>query len=292
MLTRNDSLKTTNNCYLNANKVEYIVVHYTALLTDIRNFCLNQKNNDCNGSAHDFVSETEWYQSIDPKHGAYSVGDDNGYGRFPNGITNTNSLNIEMVADAYSLPPAKTIENTAEIVAYYMKLYKVPLDKVVRHYDASYKQCPYNMHGSNNAEWAKFKGMVKNYYDGKVKKTMITKYNGKYINMGDWCPRWRIFDIFNDELLGEIIPKAHNGLSYEILGCTKDTDKEKMFIIKTGFAGLVSVLHWEDGNSSITDVPKYGDKKANIEEGKKIEELEKENKELKEKIEAGKKALG
>lgn len=167
MLTRNDSLKTTNNCYLNKNKIEYIVVHYTALLTSIINFCLNQKNNNVNGSAHDFVSENEWYQSIDPKHGAYAVGDDNGYGVYPSGITNYNSLNIEMIAEPYKLPPAKTIQNTAEIVAYYMKLYNVPLSKVVRHYDASYKPCPYGMHGNGNVEWNKFKNLVKEYYEGK-----------------------------------------------------------------------------------------------------------------------------
>lgn len=289
MLTRNDDYKSTTLCYLNQNNIEYITVHYTSCFAPAKNFCLSIRDMNCSGSAHDFVDDNSWYLAIDHKHGAYAVGDDNGYGRYPNGITNTNSLNIEMVAEPYSLPSTKTIQNTAEIVAYYMKLYKVPLDKVVRHYDASYKQCPYGMYGKNNSEWIKFKSMVKNYYEGKVNKTMITKYNGKYINMNSWVPRWRIFDIFSDELKGEIIPKAHNGLSYEILGCTKDTKEEKVFIVKTGFAGLVSVLHWEDGNSSITDVPKYGEIKKG--DSEKVMELEKENKELKQKVENAKKVL-
>ena len=63
--------------------------------------------------------------------------------------------------------------------------------------------------------------------------------------------------IYSDELLGEINPQSNKGLSYEILGCLEDTDKQKKFIIKTGYMGLVYVLHWEDGNSSITDAPKY-----------------------------------
>lgn len=291
MLTRNDSLRSTKNCFLNANKVEYITLHYTACVAPAKNFCLNQMNNDLSngGSAHDFVSETEWYQSIDPKHGAWSVGDDQGYGVYPFGITNYNSLNIEMISAPYTLPSEKTRQNAAEIVAYYMKVYNVPIGKVVRHYDATRKECPYGMHGKDNLVWENFIELVKKYYEGKVVKVIDNKYNGKYLNMGDWVPRWRLYDIYTDELKGEIIPSANKGLSYEILGCLEDTDKQKKSIIKTGFAGLVYVYHLEDGNSSITDAARYGVKVS--EEGKKIEELQKENKELKDKVENAKKVL-
>ena len=152
---------STRNCYVGGNIVKYIVVHYTACYAPVKNFCLSQMNNDLNGSAHDFVGDNEWYCSIAHTNRAWSVGDDNGYGRFPNGITNSNTLNIEMVAKPYELPSAKTIENTAEIVAYYMKMYNVPLSRVVRHYDASYKPCPYGMHGNNNAKWNEFKNKVR-----------------------------------------------------------------------------------------------------------------------------------
>lgn len=168
MLTRNDSLKSTRNCYLNQNTVKYIVVHYTACDAPARNFALSQMNNDLGGSAHDFVDSTSWYCAIDHKHGAWAVGDNQGYGVYPNGITNYNSLNIEMVAPPWQLPPTKTIENTAEIVAYYMKVYNVPISRVVRHYDASYKQCPYGMHGNNNPVWNSFKAKVQAYYNGTV----------------------------------------------------------------------------------------------------------------------------
>ena len=166
MLKRNDSLMSTRNCYVGGNIVKYIVVHYTGCYAPVKNFCLSQMNNDLNGSAHDFVGDNEWYCSIAHTNRAWSVGDDNGYGRFPNGITNSNTLNIEMVAKPYELPSAKTIENTAEIVAYYMKVYNVPLSRVVRHYDASYKPCPYGMHGNINAKWSEFKNKVNYYYNG------------------------------------------------------------------------------------------------------------------------------
>lgn len=283
MLKRNDSLVSTKCCYLNENSIKYIVVHYTACYAPAKNFVDNIRFERVEGSAHDFVDDDSWYLAIEHKHGAWSVGDDQGYGRYPNGITNTNSLNIEMVAAAYSLPSEKTIKNTAEIVAYYMKLYKVPIERVVRHYDASYKQCPYGMHGANNTQWNKFKAKVKSYYDGKEVKKLTRDFESKYINMMDWCPRWRLFNLYSDEVVGEINPKGNGGLSYEILGCLENTEKQKKFIIKTSYKGLVYVLHWDDGNSSITDVPRYGVKQS--------EAIYRENEELKEKIEQAKKIL-
>ena len=179
MLKRNDSLISARNCYIGGNTIKYIVVHYTGCYAPAKNFCLSQRNNDLNGSAHDFVDDNEWYCSIAHTNRTWSVGDDNGYGRFPNGITNSNTLNIEMIAKPYELPSAKTIENTAEIVAYYMKVYNVPLSRVVRHYDASYKPCPYGMHGNNNAKWNEFKNKVNYYYNGvKPQQTTTTQTSG------------------------------------------------------------------------------------------------------------------
>lgn len=173
MLLRNDSLKTNKNFYPNSNEVKYIVVHYTGYFAPIKNFALNQKNNDLSnaGSAHEFVNDSEWYLSIDHCHGAWAVGDNQGYGVYPNGITNYNSLNIEMCCCDESLNVSeKTKKNTAEIVAYYMKQYNVPIERVVRHYDATYKQCPLDMAPNNpyvkgEENWKQFKKWVLEYFN-------------------------------------------------------------------------------------------------------------------------------
>lgn len=164
MLTRNDSLRSTRNCYPNSNTVKYIVVHYTGCMAPAKNFCLSQMNNDLGGSAHDFVDDNSWYNAIEHKHGAWAVGGGTSYGP-----TNYNTLNIEMVANPWQLPSAKTIANTVEIVAYYMKVYNIPIDRVVRHYDCNSirKPCPYGMEGSNNAKWNEFKKAVLEKYNGK-----------------------------------------------------------------------------------------------------------------------------
>ena len=171
MLKRNDSLRTTRDCYLNSNTVKYIVVHYTGYFAPIKNYCLSQMNNDLNGSAHDFVDDNEWYNSIEHKHGAWAVGDDQGYGRYPNGIRNDNSISIEMCCCNANLDVSeKTMKNTAEIVAYYMKVYNVPLQNVKRHYDASYKECPRDMTPyvkDGESRWGVFLSWVQRAYNGE-----------------------------------------------------------------------------------------------------------------------------
>ena len=181
MLNRNDNYKSTRNCYIGGNTVYYIVVHYTGCYAPAKNFCLSQMNNDLGGSAHDFVDDNEWYCAIDHNNCAWAVGDDEGYGRFPNGITNSNSLNIEMCCCNANLDVSDTTaKNTAEIVAYYMKLYNVPIERVKRHYDASYKSCPRDMSpavSDGNSRWGVFLSWVQKAYNGESLTSTTTTNN-------------------------------------------------------------------------------------------------------------------
>ena len=181
MLNRNDNYKSTRNCYIGGNTIYYIVVHYTGCYAPAKNFCLSQMNNDLGGSAHDFVDDNEWYCAIDHNNCAWAVGDDEGYGRFPNGITNSNSLNIEMCCCNANLDVSDTTaKNTAEIVAYYMKLYNVPIERVKRHYDASYKSCPRDMSPTvpdGNSRWGVFLSWVQKAYNGESLTSTTTTNN-------------------------------------------------------------------------------------------------------------------
>ena len=49
-----------------------------------------------------------------------------------------------------------TKKNTIELVKYLQKKYNVPNSRVVRHYDASRKNCPSSMSANNWAEWKEF----------------------------------------------------------------------------------------------------------------------------------------
>ena len=224
MLSRNDNYKSTRNCYIGGNTVYYIVVHYTGCYAPAKNFCLSQMNNDLGGSAHDFVDDNEWYCAIDHNNCAWAVGDDNGYGRFPNGITNNNSLNIEMCCCNANLDVSDTTaKNTAEIVAYYMKLYNVPIERVKRHYDASYKSCPRDMSPAvpdGNSRWGVFLSWVQKAYNGEsltsttTTNNVTTKtYPDNEVEQYEGCKVFLIDEAirYNDEGVKDGVPVAMKG---------------------------------------------------------------------------------
>lgn len=169
MLVRNDNYRSTRNCYYNQNSVNYIIIHYTGCYAPAINFCLNQRNHDLDASAHDFVDENSWYNAISHSHGAYHVG-----GGISYGVTNFNSIGIEMCCTDENLNVSdKVINNTAEITAYYMKLYGISINNVLRHYDCNSirKPCPRDMSPivtGGQEKWNSFKNLVLQYYNGNI----------------------------------------------------------------------------------------------------------------------------
>ncbi|CEN78345.1 N-acetylmuramoyl-L-alanine amidase [Paraclostridium sordellii] len=51
----------------------------------------------------------------------------------------------------------KTVANTLELTKYLMEKYGIDADCVVRHYDASRKDCPSALHNNNWDRWWNFK---------------------------------------------------------------------------------------------------------------------------------------
>lgn len=113
------------------------------------------------------------------------------------GITNKNSLGIEMCVDKNNVVSAKTEANTIELTKYLMKKYNVPASNVVRHYDASRKSCP-NWSANGWSRWTEFKKKLtgtststptsyKKYADyvGNRCKELQTKLNKLGYNCGD-----------------------------------------------------------------------------------------------------------
>lgn len=78
------------------------------------------------------------------------------------GIKNSNSLGIEMCLEEDGTISETTIVNTLFTVKYFMDKYNIPLDRVVRHYDASRKCCPSAMSANNWALWFDFKDRLAN----------------------------------------------------------------------------------------------------------------------------------
>ena len=128
-----------NNSSRNGQKIKYLVFHYTGNKGDTaENNAEHFNKGDQGASAHYFVSDEQIYQVVEDDRAAWSVGDGNG----KYGITNSNSLNVEMCCWSDGTVSEKTEANTVELVKMLMEKHSIDVDHIVRHYDASRKNCP------------------------------------------------------------------------------------------------------------------------------------------------------
>jgi N-acetylmuramoyl-L-alanine amidase len=136
----------------NANKPEFIVLHDTGNYNIGANAEMHYQyfnSGDKQSSAHIFVDDKQILQLVEIRDKSWHCGDgNNAYG-----INNGNSIGVEICINNDGNYLA-TINNTLELVSYLMKTYNISIDKVVRHYDASKKNCPQTM--NNNGDWSKW----------------------------------------------------------------------------------------------------------------------------------------
>ena len=124
--------------------VRYIVVHYTGSGTSApgtaRKNCQYFAGGNRNASAHYFVDDGTICEYADPAaYATWHCGD--GHGRY--GITNANSVGIEVCQNGDRPYTEAEIERLTWLVRRLMAQFGVPPERVVRHYDASRKACPY-----------------------------------------------------------------------------------------------------------------------------------------------------
>lgn len=135
------------------NNIKYIVIHDTGNKTDSDEGNAKYFSVDGRGaSAHYFVDEDSITQVVEDNEGAWHCGD--GGGKY--GITNHNSIGIEMCR-VNNTVGENTIAKTIELVKYLQAKYNVPSCNVVRHYDASRKNCPSSFSANGWAKWQEFK---------------------------------------------------------------------------------------------------------------------------------------
>lgn len=137
------------------DKIKNIVIHDTGNTGKGANAESHYRyfnGGDRESSADFFVDDIQALQANDyTKYYTWHCGD--GHGRY--GITNNNSIGIEICINSdgdYN----KAVDNTVELVQYLMKELNIDINHVVRHYDASRKNCPQSMSGNNWARWTKF----------------------------------------------------------------------------------------------------------------------------------------
>lgn len=156
MLSIQNGISNYNKASRNGNSIKYLVIHDVGTKSTAKNNIDYFKGGDRQASAHYFVDDNSIWQSVEDSLSAWHVGD--GYGKY--GITNQNSIGVEMCLPSGTVS-AKTEANTIELAKYIMSKYNISIDRVVRHYDASRKNCPaqFNLDGKWT-RWSNFKNTL------------------------------------------------------------------------------------------------------------------------------------
>ena len=250
------------------NKIEYIVIHYTGNINDTAKNNANYFNERNRGaSAHYFVDDNEIYQVVEDYNGAWHVGD--GHNRY--GINNKNSIGIEMCGTDGGKISEKTVLNTLELTKYLMKKHSVNENHIVRHYDASRKDCPSAFHANNWARWWDFKKRLSNT-TSSIQSTESSSdlSNVKYKN-GDYnCLVKVTSDVLNvrdarpkDGKLGNVIGQLKQGETVKVGYCLNNW----LGVTINGKQGFLNGSYVDIINESKVSTFKNGDysgKKAKV----------------------------
>lgn len=110
-------------------------------------------------SAHYFVDDKEIIQIVGDSFASWHCGDNQGRGRALNGVTNSNSIGIELCVNKDG-NYEKAYNNLIELVKNLMVKFNISHNNVVRHYDVSRKSCPDTFKANNWARWNEFKKAI------------------------------------------------------------------------------------------------------------------------------------
>lgn len=131
---------TKKKCYVGQNKPAYVVIHETDNWekdADANAHARAMSNGNLDANVHYYVDSKSIYQTLEHSDGAWAVGD--GKGKY--GITNRNSINIEICVNPET-DYYVAVDKAEQLAAFLLKQYGWGTDRLKRHYDASRKHCP------------------------------------------------------------------------------------------------------------------------------------------------------
>lgn len=140
------------------SQIKYIVIHdtgNTGVGAGVKRHFNYFNSGVRNASADYFVDVAMIGQFVEDYNCSWHCGD--GRGMF--GITNQNSIGIEICINAdgdYN----QALKNVIELTKHLMTKYNIPIENVVRHWDASRKSCPNSMRANNWEKWHWFKAQL------------------------------------------------------------------------------------------------------------------------------------
>lgn len=152
-------LQINYNYSVRREAIKYIVIHDTGNPdkgADAKaNF--NYFNGGNRGSSADLFVDDHSIVRANDYHRYYSWHCGDGHGKY--GITNNNSVGIEICINQdgdYN----QAVLNAVWITKQLMAELQIPSERVIRHYDASRKNCPASMSANNWQRWRDFKKRI------------------------------------------------------------------------------------------------------------------------------------
>lgn len=172
--------------------VEFIVVHDTGntkVGAGAMNHYLYLENATRSGSAHYYVDDKEIIQPIGDSTVAWAVGDAwaNKH-RTRTDVTNYNSLSVEICINSDS-NYNQAVKNANELIKNLMIKFNIPVDRVVRHFDATGKPCPNTMKANNWEKWGQFIKELKNPIIYKMDLSEDSDFGGDS-GVSNWAVNW------------------------------------------------------------------------------------------------------
>lgn len=137
----NQHLTPYNRTVSSRTKPKYLVIHYVGATGGALANCKYYASKKLGASAHYFVGHAgEIWQSVLDKDIAWHCGAKS-YKHAE--ARNSNSIGIEMCCRSNPWRfEDETINATVELVKYLMAKYNISIDRVIRHYDVTGKNCP------------------------------------------------------------------------------------------------------------------------------------------------------
>jgi N-acetylmuramoyl-L-alanine amidase len=151
-----DKYQIPFNTSKRTSPIEWIVIHDTGNTKVGANALANYNyfNTGSRQSSADIFIDDRNIVQINDYNVRYTWAVGDGKGKY--GITNNNSISIEICINSDG-DYEKAVSNTVDLVKYLMVELNIPIERVVRHYDASRKNCPASMNNGSWEQWYIFK---------------------------------------------------------------------------------------------------------------------------------------
>lgn len=186
-MTINRKISLINYSDLNRKNenIRFIILHYVGAVSTAKNNAEYFYDKYRGASAHYFVDDKEIWQVVEDNDAAWAIGADKYY----TDARNSNSISVEMCCYYMkngNINVAKEVEEKAvELVKTLMKKYNIDVNHVIRHYDATRKNCPAPF-VSDQERWNNFKKKLQEQSTEETKeKKEYTDYEKRVRNWQD-----------------------------------------------------------------------------------------------------------